>query len=112
MSDQFTSETALVLFSGGQDSATCLAWPLDRFRGVDPLAFDCGQRQAVELAGRAHVLEGLKGLRPEWAVRLGDGHALAIPALAAISDPAVPRNVAIARGADGLPSPFLPGRNL
>src|SRR6185369_5860227 len=112
MSDQFTSETALVLFSGGQDSATCLAWALDRFARVETLGFDYGQRHAIELACRDQLLDGIKRLRPEWAERLGESHTLAIPTLAAISDTALTRDVAIAMGADGLPNTFVPGRNL
>src|SRR6185312_6589470 len=112
MSDQFTSETALVLFSGGQDSTTCLAWALDRFARVETLGFDYGQRHAIELACRDHLLDGIQRLRPEWAERLGESHTLAIPTLAAISDTALTRDVAIAIGADGLPNTFVPGRNL
>ena len=112
MDDQFTSETALVLFSGGQDSATCLAWALARFARVETLGFDYGQRHAIELACRDHLLDGIKHLRPEWAERLGESHTLAIPTLAAISDTALTRDVAIAMGADGLPNTFVPGRNL
>jgi len=112
MSDQFTSETALVLFSGGQDSATCLAWALARFARVETLGFDYGQRHAIELTCRDRLLDGLKSLRVEWAERLGEGHTLAIPTLAAISDTALTRDVAIAMGADGLPNTFVPGRNL
>jgi len=112
MSDQFTSETALVLFSGGQDSATCLAWALERFACVETLGFDYGQRHAVELTCRDGLLDGIKGLRAGWAERLGESHTLTIPTLAAISDTALTRDVAIAMGADGLPNTFVPGRNL
>jgi 7-cyano-7-deazaguanine synthase len=112
MSDQFTSETALVLFSGGQDSATCLAWALDRFARVETLGFDYGQRHAIELTCRDQLLDGIRRLRADWAERLGESHSLAIPTLAAISDTALTRDVAIAMGADGLPNTFVPGRNL
>src|SRR5664279_4553402 len=100
MSEPFTSETALVLFSGGQDSATCLAWALDRFVRVETLGFDYGQRHLIELACRDRLLDGIKRLRVDWAERLGEGHTLAIPTLAAISDTALTRDVAIAMGAD------------
>jgi 7-cyano-7-deazaguanine synthase len=106
------NETALVLFSGGQDSATCLAWALDRFARVETLGFDYGQRHAIELDCRQRLLDGMKGLRPEWTERLGDSHTLAIPTLAEISDTALTRNVAIAMGEGGLPNTFVPGRNL
>jgi 7-cyano-7-deazaguanine synthase len=105
-------ETALVLFSGGQDSTTCLAWALDRFARVETLGFDYGQRHAIELACRERLLDGIQSLRPDWASKLGEGHTLAIPTLADISDTALTRDVAIAMGADGLPNTFVPGRNL
>src|SRR6202158_39545 len=112
MSDQFPSETALVLFSGGQDSATCLAWALQRFARVEMLGFDYGQRHAIELECRDSLLDGLKSLRADWAAKLGESHTLEIPTLATISDTALTRDVAIAMGEDGLPNPFVPGRNL
>jgi len=112
MSDRFSSETALVLFSGGQDSTTCLAWALSRFARVETLGFDYGQRHAIELACRERLLDGLKALRADWAARLGESHTLSIPTLAAISDTALTRDVEIAMGADGLPNTFVPGRNL
>ena len=112
MSDQLQSETALVLFSGGQDSTTCLAWALQRFARVDMLGFEYGQRHAIELACRDRLLNGMKSLRSDWATKLGDSHTLEIPTLADISDTALTRDVAIAMGADGLPNTFVPGRNL
>ena len=105
-------ETALVLFSGGQDSATCLAWALDRFARVETLGFDYGQRHAIELACRARLLDGIRSLRPDWATKLGESHTLEIPTLNDISDTALTRDMAIAMGADGLPNTFVPGRNL
>jgi 7-cyano-7-deazaguanine synthase len=112
MSDQAKSATALVLFSGGQDSATCLAWALARFARVEMLGFDYGQRHAIELACRDRLLEGMKSLCADWAAKLGESHTLAIPTLAESSDTALTRDVAIAIGADGLPNTFVPGRNL
>ena len=111
-SGNFGSETALVLFSGGQDSATCLAWALERFAGVETLGFDYGQRHAIELECRTDLLAGMKSLRPGWAARLGESHTLEIPTLSKISDTALTCDVAIAIGADGLPNTFVPGRNL
>src|SRR3982075_3909252 len=111
MSDR-SSDTALVLFSGGQDSTTCLAWALKRFARVEMLGFDYGQRHAIELDCRARLLDGIRSLRPDWAAKLGESHTLAIPTLNDISDTALTRNVAIAMGADGLPNTFVPGRNL
>ena len=112
MNDRFQDETALVLFSGGQDSATCLAWALQRFGRVEMLGFDYGQRHAIELECRGQLLGGMKSLRAEWAAKLGESHTLGIPTLADISDTALTRDVAIAMGADGLPNTFVPGRNL
>src|ERR1700733_14813628 len=112
MSDPFQTETALVLFSGGQDSATCLAWALQRFARVEMLGFNYGQRHAIELECRDRLLDGMKSLRAEWASKLGESHTLEIPTLATISDTALTRDVAIAMGEDGLPNTFVPGRNL
>src|SRR5947207_5539500 len=110
MSEQ--SETALVLFSGGQDSTTCLAWALQRFARVEMLGFDYGQRHAIEPECRERLLNGIKSLRGDWAAKLGESHTLAIPTLAEISDTALTRDVAIAMGTDDLPNTFVPGRNL
>src|ERR1700682_1108972 len=112
MSDQLQNETALVLFSGGQDSTTCLAWALKRFARVEMLGFAYGQRHAVELACRDRLLAGMQSLRPDWSAKLGESHTLEIPTLSEISDTALTRDVAIAMGADGLPNTFVPGRNL
>jgi 7-cyano-7-deazaguanine synthase len=112
MSQILHSDAALVLFSGGQDSATCLAWALDRFARVETLGFDYGQRHRVELDSRAKLLDGITALNPAWAAKLGETHTLAIPTLAQVSDTALTRDVAIAMGADGLPNTFVPGRNL
>src|SRR5215208_2337083 len=110
MSDPSSSETALVLFSGGQDSTTCLAWALQRFARVEMLGFSYGQRHAIELECRDRLLAGIQSL--DWAAKLGDSHTLEIPTLAEISDTALTRDVAIEMGADGLPNTFVPGRNL
>jgi 7-cyano-7-deazaguanine synthase len=112
MGNQFFSETALVLFSGGQDSAVCLAWALRRFGRVEMLGFNYGQRHVVELECRDRLLDGMKSLRADWAAKFGESHTLAIPTLAEISDTALTRDVAIAMGEDGLPNTFVPGRNL
>src|SRR3954468_2320757 len=103
MSKQLQSETALVLFSGGQDSATCLAWALERFGRVEMLGFRYGQRHAIELDCRDRLLDGIKALNADWALKLGDSHTLDVPTLAAVSDTALTRDVEIAIGADGLP---------
>ena len=112
MSDRLQTETAVVLFSGGQDSATCLAWALQRFARVEMVGFSYGQRHAIELDCRDRLLDGMKSLSAAWAAKLGVSHTLDIPTLADISDTALTRDVAIGMGEDGLPNTFVPGRNL
>jgi 7-cyano-7-deazaguanine synthase len=112
MANRFSDETALVLFSGGQDSTTCLAWALARFARVETIGFDYGQRHVIELACRDRLLGGIKSLRADWADKLGEAHTIKIPTLADISDTALTREVAITMRADGLPNTFVPGRNL
>ncbi|HMK80043.1 MAG TPA: 7-cyano-7-deazaguanine synthase QueC [Xanthobacteraceae bacterium] len=105
-------DRALVLFSGGQDSTTCLAWALDRFAEVETLGFDYGQRHRVELAVRPAVLARLRERLPQLAARLGEDHLVDLKVLGQISDTALTRDAAIAMQADGLPNTFVPGRNL
>jgi 7-cyano-7-deazaguanine synthase len=107
-----TEDGALVLFSGGQDSATCLAWALDRFPRVETIGFDYGQRHRVELDCRAGFRAALAAGFPGWAARLGPDHTLALDALAAVSGTALTSETEIAMGADGLPNTFVPGRNI
>jgi 7-cyano-7-deazaguanine synthase len=106
------SETALVLFSGGQDSTVCLAWALERFSRVETIGFDYGQRHAIELSVRARLREKMAALNSGWAARLGEDHMLKLDALAAISDTALTRETAIEIADSGLPTTFVPGRNL
>ncbi len=103
---------ALVLFSGGQDSATCLAWALQRYAQVETIGFDYGQRHAVELACRQTVLSELRSAFPDWATRLGDDHLLDLRLLGQISDTALTQDKAVELQRDGLPNTFVPGRNL
>jgi 7-cyano-7-deazaguanine synthase len=103
---------ALVLFSGGQDSATCLAWALDRFECVETVGFDYGQRHRVELDRRDIIREQLRSAFPEWADRIKDDHTVDLKSLGTLSDTALTRDVEIAFGAEGLPTTFVPGRNL
>ena len=107
-----TGEGALVLFSGGQDSATCLAWALRRFACVETVGFAYGQRHGVELDCAAAFRARLPALLPDVAHRLGDAHTLPLEALGALSDTALTREAEIAMRADGLPNTFVPGRNL
>ncbi len=106
------SDKALVLFSGGQDSTVCLAWALQRFVQVETIGFDYGQRHSVELEARKRVREALLVLRPAWAKQLGEDHVVALDALGALSDTALTRDVAIEIAESGLPTTFVPGRNL
>lgn len=106
------SETALVLFSGGQDSTVCLAWALERFSRVETIGFDYGQRHAIELSVRARLREKMSALNPGWAARLGNDHMIKLDALAAISDTALTRQTAIEIADSGPPTTFVPGRNL
>lgn len=106
-----SDDGALVLFSGGQDSATCLAWALDRFAHVETLGFDYGQRHAVELDRRATLRERFARLA-DWGARLGTDHTLRLDALGEISETSLTREAEITLTTEGLPSTFVPGRNL
>ncbi|WP_323798165.1 7-cyano-7-deazaguanine synthase QueC [Nisaea sp.] len=106
------TETAMVLFSGGQDSATCLAWALDRFDHVETIAFDYGQTHAVELEVRKTFLAALRERFPEWGAKLGEDHFIDLSLLGAISDTALTRDKEIEMTEAGLPNTFVPGRNL
>jgi 7-cyano-7-deazaguanine synthase len=107
-----SEDAALVLFSGGQDSTICLGWALDRFARVETIGFDYFQRHAVELSQRPVIRDRLRELKPEWRERLGDDHVVNVPALGAMSETALTRDVAIAMSDSGLPTTFVPGRNL
>src|SRR5512144_179038 len=107
-----SAERALVLFSGGQDSTTCLAWALDRFAGVDTIAFAYRQRHAVELACRDAVIAALHKRFPVWAAHLGEHHLIDLDLLSRLGETALTADLAIARADDGLPTTFVPGRNL
>ncbi len=103
---------ALVLFSGGQDSTTCLAWALTHFEHVETIGFDYGQRHQVELQARTEVLAAVRERFPQWAGRLGEDHMVDLAVLGQISDTALTRDTAIQMTAAGLPNTFVPGRNL
>lgn len=104
--------SALVLFSAGQDSTTCLAWALSRYDRVETIGFAYGQRHAVELDQRPVVLEALRGFDPKWAERLGVDHVVDIASFGALAESALTADRAIEMQANGLPSTFVPGRNL
>jgi 7-cyano-7-deazaguanine synthase len=105
-------DNALVLFSGGQDSTVCLAWALERFARVETVGFDYGQRHVIEMEVRARLRAGMAALNPAWKARLGEDHVVKLDALAAISDTALTRDTAIELAENGLPTTFVPGRNL
>src|SRR5580704_2032616 len=107
-----TPSGALVLFSGGQDSSVCLAWALERYTRVETVGFDYGQRHRVELDQRQVVRDAIKARFPNWAVRLGGDHMLDIRGFGAIGDTAMTAEKAIEITEKGLPSTYVPGRNL
>jgi 7-cyano-7-deazaguanine synthase len=103
---------ALVLFSGGQDSTTCLGWALERYDRVETIGFDYGQRHRIEMYCRRTLLERIRADFPDWAERLGDDVVVPVEAIGALSATALTREVEMEMGADGLPNTFVPGRNL
>ena len=104
--------SALVLFSGGQDSTTCLAWALSRYERVETIGFDYGQRHRIELECRAPILARIKSAYPQWAIKLGEDNVIGLELLKEISDTALTTEVAIQMNANGLPNTFVPGRNI
>jgi 7-cyano-7-deazaguanine synthase len=112
VSAALATETALVLFSGGQDSTTCLAWALARFAAVETVGFDYRQRHHVELACRPVIRDRLKRDFPHWAQKLGEDHLVDLGVLGALSETALTRERAITFAENGLPNTFVPGRNL
>jgi 7-cyano-7-deazaguanine synthase len=103
---------ALVLFSGGQDSTTCLAYALENFEHVETIGFDYGQRHRIELDQRSKLRSAIVTLKAAWMSRLGEDHVLDLAAFGAISATAMTREIAIAVDGKGLPNTFVPGRNL
>jgi 7-cyano-7-deazaguanine synthase len=104
--------SALVLFSGGQDSTTCLALALSKYARVETIAFDYRQRHSVELEARLHVLTQIKLQFPQWAHKLGEDHLLDLGVLGQVSETSLTRDVAFKMESSGLPNTFVPGRNL
>lgn len=103
---------ALVLFSGGQDSTTCLAWALQRYSHVETIGFDYGQRHSVEMECRKVILKKMRTAFPNWSERLGEDHTLDLSVLGQLSDTALTSSKAIELTSSGLPNTFVPGRNL
>ncbi|MBC3832141.1 7-cyano-7-deazaguanine synthase QueC [Undibacterium amnicola] len=106
------NQRALVLFSGGQDSTTCLAWALSRYQHVETIGFDYGQRHAIELTMRPQLLQKIRGLSADWDHRLGEDHLLDLSLISQLSQTAMTENIAIQMQENGLPNTFVPGRNL
>ena len=104
--------SSLVLFSGGQDSTVCLAWALARFDRVETIGFDYGQRHAAELDARPRVLKGMRDTFPELGQRLGEDHLLPLDVLKRIGGSALTEAMKIEMGENGLPTSFVPGRNM
>ena len=107
-----SSENALVLFSGGQDSSVCLAWALQTFDHVETIGFDYGQRHRIELDVRSEFRDGLLSLNSDWLNKLGLDHLIDLKVLGEISQTSLTQDVEITMGEAGLPNTFVPGRNL
>ena len=107
-----SSQLALVLFSGGQDSTTCLAWALENFASVETVGFAYGQRHVAEMEARLRILEALRARFPSWAEKLGEDHVLSLDVLKQIGGTALTDNAKIEMSAGGLPTTFVPGRNV
>ena len=105
-------EKALIMFSGGQDSATCLAWACTHFDYVETVGFDYEQRHMIEMQARETVISEMRAQFPQWADKIGEDHIVDLSALGKISETSLTRDVEITINETGLPSTFVPGRNL
>ena len=101
-----TRQAALVLFSGGQDSTTCLSWALQHFPRVETIGFDYGQRHRVELDARLVVLREIKAQYPQWSSKIGEDHLLDVNVLGQVSETSLTRDVSFQMEATGLPNTF------
>jgi 7-cyano-7-deazaguanine synthase len=107
-----TSQRALVVFSGGQDSATCLAWALARFECVETVGFAYGQRHSVEMDCRGPIRNGMRRLSNDWGERLGADHVVDLGVLGCVSASTLTADMPLGTRPDGLPATFVPGRNI
>ena len=107
-----SNDSALVLFSGGQDSTTCLAWALSRYQRVETIGFDYGQRHAIELTMRPSLLAKIRGFSADWDARLGEDHMIDLGLISQLSHTAMTADIEITMQENGLPNTFVPGRNL
>ncbi len=103
---------ALILFSGGQDSATCLAWACTHFDHVETVGFAYEQRHDIEMTCRLNVRRAFINAFPQWEGKIGEDHVIDLSALGAISETSLTRETEITMSAEGLPNTFVPGRNL
>jgi 7-cyano-7-deazaguanine synthase len=107
-----TKKSALVLFSGGQDSTTCLAWALTHYEHVETIGFDYGQRHAIELTMRPQLLSKLRQQSSIWDAKLGEDQMIDLSLISQLSHTAMTQDIAIEMQENGLPNTFVPGRNL
>ena len=107
-----TNSKALILFSGGQDSATCLAWALERYDYVETVGFDYSQRHSIEMQSRDQARAQIAAAFPKWGEKLGLDHVVDLSALGQISETSLTRDTEIIMNESGLPNTFVPGRNL
>lgn len=105
-------KSALVLFSGGQDSTVSLLWACKNFEHVETVGFNYNQRHLIEMKCRKTILIKIKEIFPRYKNILGEDHVIDIPALGLLSETALTSNSEIFVKANGLPSTFVPGRNL